>query len=91
MSSLEDIFFKTCMRQQTNKLFTASFPFLIFPFQFFFHSIAVTTDFRPLYSYLSLIDALSLPGIEPGSTAWQSSAIPARHFSYIYCSSVLIQ
>jgi hypothetical protein len=56
------------MRQQTNKLFTASFPFLILPFQFFFHSIPVTTDFRPLNSYLSLIDALSLPGIEPGST-----------------------
>jgi hypothetical protein len=78
MSSLEDIFFKTCMRQQTNKLFTASFPFLILPFQFFFHSIAVFTDFRPIYSDLSLIDDLSLPGIEPGTTTWQSSAIPAR-------------
>jgi hypothetical protein len=79
------------MRQQTNKLFTASFPFLIFPFQFFSLSIAVITDFRPFYSYLSLIDALTLPGIKPGTTAWQSSAVPARHFNNIYCSSVLMQ
>ena len=91
MSSLEDIFFKTCMRQQTNKLFTASFPFLIFPFQFFFHSIADSIDIRPIYNYLLPKETFHLPGIEPGSTAWQSNAIPERYFFYIYNSSVLMQ
>ncbi len=89
MSSLEDIFFKTCMRQQINKVFTATYDFLIIPSQYFFHFFEVFTDFRHFYNDFSLIEALSLPGFEPGSTAWQSSAIPARHISYIYSCSVL--
>jgi hypothetical protein len=89
MSSLEDIFFKTCSRQQINKVFTATYAFLIFPSQYFFHSFAVFTDFRHFYTDFSFIEALSLPGFEPGSTAWQSSAIPTRHISYIHCCSVL--
>jgi hypothetical protein len=89
MSSLEDIFFKTCTRQQINKVFTATYAFLIFPSQYLFLSFAVFTDFRHFYTNFSLIEALSLLGFEPGSIAWQSSAIPARHISYIYYCSVL--
>jgi hypothetical protein len=86
MSSLEDIFLKTCMRQQINKVFTATYAF---PSQYFFHSFEVFTDFRHFYSDYSLTETLSLPVFEPGSTAWQSSAIPACHISFMYCCSVL--